>query len=91
MEATMIQITSSPIKNVKDVLVSAVRSGRGIITEGFTPEARARFNVDETGLFIGAGFNTADLSGDLGKTTLVHQNHFCVVTILKKPLRNRFR
>jgi murein DD-endopeptidase MepM/ murein hydrolase activator NlpD len=84
----VIQITSSPIKNIKSALVKAVSSGgdrASIITEGLAPEARARFNVDATGLFIGAGFNTAKLSGDLGKDTLVHRNNFCIVTMPTKP------
>jgi murein DD-endopeptidase MepM/ murein hydrolase activator NlpD len=92
----VIQITSSPIKNIKPILVKAVSSpyvGKGIIAEGLAPEARARFNIDETGFFIGAGFNTADLSGDLGKDTLIHRNNFCIVTMPIEPefkVKSRF-
>ena len=47
----------------------------------YTPEARARYSTDTEGHFIGAGFNTAELSGTLGDFTVIHQNHICVVSL----------
>ena len=74
----VIQITSSPIKNGKKILWKIMKAGE--IPQWYTPEARARYSTATEGHFVGAGFNTAELSGELGKFTVVHQNHFCVVT-----------
>jgi len=84
----VIQITSSPIKNVKDQLRKAVEGVDGILgiaTEMLAPESRVRYTMTSKGSFIAVGLNTASLSGDLGKNTLIHQNNICIVTMPIAP------
>jgi subtilisin family serine protease len=78
----VVQITSSAIKNIKKsafVDNKAVITDAGKVGELVIPQYENQYKTMPDGTKIAQRAAAAKLPGDLGRTTYVFENHFCVV------------
>jgi|GEM_PF-6488107 len=85
----IVQITSSPIKNVNDKFVTSkwwlLGTDKGNAGESIVPRFEHQYAKTPTGNFIAMQAISRSLSGTLGRETYIFENHLCVVEMPEKP------
>lgn len=84
----IVQITSSPIKNVKDLFVESkwwlLGTDKGNAGESIVSRYEHQYAKTPNGDFIAMQAYTRSMSGALGRETYIFENHFCVVEAPEK-------
>ncbi len=85
----IIQITSSPIKNVNDKFVTSkwwlLGTDKGNAGESIVPRFEHQYTKTPAGNYIAMQAISRSLSGALGRETYIFENHLCVVEMPEKP------
>jgi hypothetical protein len=82
----VIQVTSSPIKNVKRSVYFEKRwwlggTDEGNVGESAVPQVENQYAKQPDGTVLAMRADAVTLSGPLGRETFVPENHFCVVDL----------
>jgi peptidoglycan hydrolase-like protein with peptidoglycan-binding domain len=85
----IVQITSSPIKNVNDKFTKTkwwlLGTDKGNAGESIVPRFEHQYAKTPTGDYIAMQAISRSLSGALGRETYIFENHLCVVDMPEKP------
>jgi GH25 family lysozyme M1 (1,4-beta-N-acetylmuramidase) len=87
----IVQITSSPIKNVKSEAYEKKRwwtlwqTDAGNAGESLIPQWETQYATTDKNNYIAMQAFTRKLEGELGRRTYVFENHFCVVDMPSRP------
>ncbi|MGH8559666.1 MAG: hypothetical protein ACRESZ_19890, partial [Methylococcales bacterium] len=85
----IVQITSSPIKNVNDKFVKTkwwlLGTDKGNAGESIVPRFEHQYTKTPAGNYIAMHAISRSLSGALGRETYIFENHLCVVEMPEKP------
>jgi hypothetical protein len=84
----IVQVTSSPIKNIKDTFVNPKLllpgTDLGNIGESFLSRSEYQADMVPGGNLVMQAISRS-MSGALGRETCIFENHFCVVEMPEKP------
>ena len=87
----VVQITSSPIKNVKSEAYEKKRwwtvwqTDAGNAGESLIPQWETQYASTTANTFIAMQAFMRQLKGELGRKTYIFENHFCVATLPAQP------
>jgi len=86
----IVQVTSSPIKNINKNLVNkkwwtAWQTDAGNIAESIIPQWERQYATIKEGSYIAMRAQVQRLKGNLGRETYIFENHLCVVEMPSKP------